>query len=98
MTVELSLKPTAQFSKKLITLVRGEASLRLSIEFDVPETDTIEPGVRLPYAELHCYAPKEVHAKLQRVRARLVEQGMLSPEEAARIHLYAYPLAQTEQE
>jgi hypothetical protein len=95
-TVELSLKPSASLSKKLITLVRGEASLRLNSEFDEPETDTIEPGVRLPYAQLHCYTPKEVRAKIRRVRARLVEQGMLSPEEAARIRLYDYPLAQTE--
>jgi hypothetical protein len=54
--------------------------------------------MRLPYTQLHCYAPKEVRAKIRRVRTRLVEQGLLSPEEAVRIHLSGYPLAQTEQE
>jgi hypothetical protein len=96
--VELSTKTTSMLSETLLELVRGPEYLSLKEDVGAQQAQILSQGVASLYTEICYYAPKRVRAKIRRVRATLVREGILSEEESERICIYWYPLTQNDQE
>jgi hypothetical protein len=95
---ELSLKRSADLSENLMELVRGEEYLLLKEEYGQARAHTMSVGKQSKYSEIWYFGPAKVRRQVRRERARLLEQGALSEEEAKRIFVRWYPLAKTEEE
>lgn len=92
---ERSQKKNALLAENLMELVRGEAYLRLKMEYGITKARKMSQGKQSRYAEIWYFGKKEVRKQVRRVRQRLVEQGALSEEEANKIYTKWYPLAVT---
>jgi hypothetical protein len=82
----------------LMQLVRGQGYLQLKAEHGWQEARTLSAGCRSPYDQIWYFASPSVRSCLRRIRARLVQQGHLSEQEAVRIRVRWYPLANTPEE
>lgn len=96
--LEISAKETMQLSEILIELVRGKEYLSWKADIGIQRAGILSQEAQSHYTQIRYYAPKQVRAKIRRVRAKLVREGILSEEEAERICVYWYPLSKTDQE
>jgi len=84
--------------ERLMQLVRGQGYLQLEAEHGRQEARTLSAGCRSPYDQIWYFASPSVRSYVRWARARLVQQGGLSEQEAARIRVRWYPLANTPEE
>jgi hypothetical protein len=96
--VELSLKKPTDLSENLMELVRGEEYLRLKTEHGAASAQVMSRGMKSTYTDIWYFGPPEVRRQVRRERARLLERGALSEEEAERIFVKWYPLARSDEE
>lgn len=95
---ELSVKKTPELRENLMELIRGEAYLRLKAEHGAERAVTMSQGERSKFTEIWYFGPQRVRKQVRRERAKLVERGSLSEEEADRLFILWYPLAKTPEE
>jgi hypothetical protein len=95
---ELSVKKPAELAENLMELLRGQAYLSLKAERGTRMARVMSQGSRSQYTEIWYFAPKKVRKQVRRERARLVQQGDLSEEEARRLVVRWYPLVESDEE
>ncbi len=95
---ELSTKKPFELAENVMELLRGEDYLRLKAAYGWRTARTMSQGARSRYAEIWYFAPRTIRKQVRRERARLVERGDLSKQEARRLFLRWYPLAETDEE
>src|SRR5579859_4421113 len=96
--VELSLKKPSSLAENLMELLRGEEYLRLKTAYGWQVARAMSRRSRSRYDEIWYFAPRTLRKHLQRERARLVEQGDVTEQEAKRLFIRWYPLAETDEE
>lgn len=96
--VELAKKPTPLLREILLELLRGEDYITRKAEVGVEQAQRTSQGMRSRYTQIYYYAPPGVRRNLRRVRTRVVEQGIVTQEEAERIYVWWYPLPGTDEE
>jgi hypothetical protein len=96
--VELSQKRPAMLSENLIELIRGEQYLQLKEKHGATEARQKSVGMESRYDEIWYFGPKEVRRQVMRERGKLLEQGVLSEEEANHFFVRWYPLASVEEQ
>lgn len=95
---ELSTKKPEELDEILLELLRGEAYLRDKVDFVQAQARQLSRRDRSPYDAIWYYAPKTIRKQVRQARARLVADDVISAEEAERIYIYWYPIAQTNEE
>jgi hypothetical protein len=95
---ELSAKKPQELDEILLELLRGEAYLRDKVDFGPTTARNLSRRDRSSYDAIWYYAPKTIRKQVRQARARLFADDVISPEEAERIYVYWYPLAQTNEE
>lgn len=95
---ELSTKKPWELGEHLLELLRGEEYLRSKLDLGTQMAQTLTRWQQSPYEEIWYYAPKTIRKLVRRVRARLVADGVISEEEAQRICVWWYPLADTDED
>jgi len=96
--VELSLKKPLELAENLMELLRGQEYLRLKIESGVPAARDKSWGEQSHYTQIWYFAPPAVRQQVRKARARLIQQGDISAQEAERLFVRGYPPAKTEAE
>jgi hypothetical protein len=96
--VELSVKKPFELSENLMELLRGEEYLRCKCEYGWQTARSMSRFDWSQYSEIWYFAPPTVRKHVRRARAQLVQQGVISAEEAKRLYVYWYPLAETDEE
>jgi hypothetical protein len=95
MEAELSMKRPEMLAENLMELVRGEGYLQLKAEYGKCEARERSREMESKYSDIWYFGGDQVRSQVLRERARLVEEGAMSHEEAKRIYVKWYPLAMT---
>ncbi len=95
---ELSTKKPFELAENLLELLRGEDYLSSKIDVGWQTARWMSRGDRSQYDKIWYFAPEKVRKQVRRVRARLLEEEVISEEEAERIYVYWYPLALKDEE
>jgi len=90
---ELSPKRPEMLSENLMELLRGEQYLERKTKQGKMEAREGSRGERSQYSEIWYFGPPKVCAGVLRERKKLVEQEVISREEAGRVVVKWYPLA-----
>ena len=96
--VDLSLKKPYALAENLMELLRGEDYLRFKTAYGWQSARAMSRRSRSRYDEIWYFAPRTLRKHIQRERARLVEQGDVSEQDARRLFIRWYPLAETDEE
>src|ERR1019366_7776123 len=95
---ELSTKKPFALAENLMELLRGEEYLRLKTKYGWQTARAMSRNIQSRYDEIWYFAPQTLRKQIRRERARLVEQGDVSKQEARRLFIRWYPLAKTDEE
>lgn len=95
---ELSGKKEHELAENLVELIRGEEYLRLKADYGWRAARSMSAGEQSPYSEIWYFAPEKIRKQVRRERAKLVERGDLSEEEAQRLVVRWYPVVKTDEE
>jgi hypothetical protein len=95
---ELSAKKPFELTENLLELLRGEDYLQTKVDFGGLTARALSRRSRSRYDQIWYFAPKTIRKQVRRVRAKLVEEDVISEEEAKRMYVYWYPLALTDEE
>jgi hypothetical protein len=99
---EMSAKKPFELAENLMELLRGEEYLHMKVAYGWQTARSMSRGARSHYDEIWYFAPRPLRQYIQRQRARLIEQGDISEQEARRLFIRWYPLVEmgeeTEQE
>jgi hypothetical protein len=95
---ELSAKKPWELAENLMELLRGEGYLRMKAACGWRGARALSRGYQSRYAAIWYFAPEKIRRLVWRECRRLVEQGDLSEQEAARLVVRRYPLIETDEE
>lgn len=95
---ELSPKSVHALAENMLELLRGKEYLNLKSEYSIPMARRMSQDYRSSYTEVWYFAPRAVRQRLRRVRNTLVEQEIMSKQEANRLVIRWYPLVQSDEE
>ena len=95
---ELSEKKSFELEENLMELIRGREYQRLKDEYGLDMARAMSQGDQSAYSEIWYFAPPKIRRHVRRARARLLQQGDLSEQEARRLVVRWYPLVETDEE
>ncbi len=96
--VELSKKGRNELDENLVELLRGEEYLGLKANYSIERAREMSRHASSQYRAIWYFAPEETRKHLWEARARLVREGGVSAEEAARLLVLRYPPARSQAE
>jgi len=95
---ELSSKKPFMLAEILMELLHGKEYLRLKAEYGWKSAREKSYESRSKYTQVWYFAPPPVRQLIYRVRAKFIKRGYLSEQDAERLVVHWYPLAQTDEE
>ncbi len=89
---ELHAKTTFALEEILLKLIKGETYSQMQQIYGHHIARQMCHSYHSKYTEIWYFATEEAANKVRRVRRSLLQQGLLSFDEAKEIHVYSYPL------